>query len=273
MKFPHLFTKLFCSPIALRDVERNAFEAYLLNRIQAPTHQASEHIRTGNERTESILSRFGDVGIVKIHGVIDKRISQAEMECYGGCDLADVDAALSILASDATISTVVLDVNSPGGSVVGVPETAARIAAIAETKEVHAFIDVMACSAGYWLASQADKITANPSAIVGSVGVYMAILDASRMMEDEGLRLQMIKAGKFKDLGSSHRPLTDEETAMLQADVDKLHANFRAAVNAKRTIPNEATEGQWMNAGDSIQFGLVDELTNANLDEFVASLI
>lgn len=273
MKFPHLFTKLFCSPLALRDVERMAFESYLLGRMEVPRHEAREQMKTGNWRTESILSRYGSVAVVQIHGVIDKRISSFEMECYGGCDLADIDSALSIVASDPTIETVVLDINSPGGSVVGVPETGARIAALAQTKEVHAFVDVMACSAGYWLASQADKITANPSAIVGSIGVYMAILDASRWMEDEGLRVQMIKAGKWKDTGSSHRPLTDEETERLQAGVDSIHADFKAACVANRQIDEQAMEGQWMPATDGAVFGLVDELTNANLDEFVAGLI
>lgn len=273
MKFPHLFTKLFCSPLALRDVERLSFESYLLGRISMPQHQAAEKIRTGNWRTESILSRFGDVGIVKIHGVIDKRISAMEMDCYGGCDLADVDSALSILANDPTISTVVLDINSPGGSVVGVAETGARIAALGQIKEIHAFVDVMACSAGYWLASQADRITANPSAIVGSIGVYMAILDASRMMEDEGLRVQMIKAGRWKDTGSSHRPLSDEETAMLQEVVDKLHAQFKAAVTMNRNIAEDAMEGQWIHADEALPLGLVDVVTNASLDDFVAELI
>lgn len=273
MKFPNLFTKLFCSPLALRDVERMAFESYLLGRIQTPQHQAREHMTTGNSRTERILSRYGSVAVVEIHGVIDKRISAFEMECYGGCDLADIDSALSIVANDPTIETVVLDINSPGGSVVGVPETSARIAALTQTKEVHAFVDVMACSAGYWLASQADRITANPSAIVGSIGVYMAILDASRMMEDEGLRIQMIKAGKFKDTGSSHRPLTEEETQQLQSGVDAIHAEFKAACVANRQIDEQAMEGQWMPATDGAVFGLVDELTNANLDEFIAGLI
>lgn len=273
MKFPHLFTKLFCSPLALRDVERMAFESYLLGRIQTPQHHAREHMTTGNSRTERILSRYGSVAVVEIHGVIDKRISAFEMECYGGCDLADIDSALSIVANDPTIETVVLDINSPGGSVVGVPETSARIAALTQNKEVHAFVDVMACSAGYWLASQADRITANPSAIVGSIGVYMAILDASRMMEDEGLRIQMIKAGKFKDTGSSHRPLTEEETQQLQAGVDAIHEDFKAACVANRQIDEQAMEGQWMPATDGAVFGLVDELTNANLDEFLAALI
>jgi protease-4 len=273
MKFPHLFTKLFCTPLALRDVERMAFESYLLGRIETPKHEAMERMRTGNWRVDSILSRYGDVAVIAIHGVIDKRISAFEMECYGGCDLADIDSAISIVANDATISTVVLDINSPGGSVTGVAETGARIAALAEIKEVHAFVDVMACSAGYWLASQADHITANPSAIVGSIGVYMALLDASRWMEDEGLRVQMIKAGKWKDTGSSHRPLTDEETERLQAGVDELHAEFKAACTARRKIAADTMEGQWMKAAEGKALGLVDDVTFASLDEFVASLI
>lgn len=273
MKFPHLFTKLFCQPLALRDVERVAFESYLLGRMEAPAMAAAERVRTGNWRVDRILSRYGDVAVIAIHGVIDKRISAMEMDCYGGCDLSDIDTAIAMVANDASVSTVVLDINSPGGSVIGVAETGERIRRLAELKEVHAFVDVMACSAGYWLASQCDRITANPSAIVGSIGVYLAILDASRWMEDEGLRVQMIKAGRWKDTGSSHRPLTDEETDRLQAGVDKLHADFKAACTLRRDIADESMQGQWMPASDGLPLGLVDEVTSASLDEFVAGLI
>lgn len=308
--YPHLFAKLFRSPLMLRDIEREVFEQQLLTRmfgqewkpgIGWQDRTSLESIQPGMRaelgepgkpkedwiafekdvmaykarmRLEKIYQRFGDVAVVKIDGVIDKRISEMEMSCYGGVDLADVDTILSMCASDPGIQRIVLDIHSPGGSVVGVHETWQRIKAMQETdKEVHAYVNALACSAGYYLGSAADQISAAPSAIVGSIGVYLAVLDASKWMELEGLNLQMIKAGKWKDTGSQHRPLSEEETEKLQAEVDAMHAQFKAAVTENRDIAPEAMEGQWMTAKDGHEHGLVDELTLATLDEFVAELL
>jgi protease-4 len=205
------------------------------------------------------------------------------MECYGGYDIADFDRALIQVAADPAIETVVLNINSPGGSVSGVPESAARVAALTAIKEVHAFVDVMACSAAYYIAAQADHIAAAPSAILGSVGVYLTILDATRAAEMEGLKVELITAGKYKAMGSPFKPLSGEERAMLQDQVTRLHADFRAAVKSGRRAPTErgghqtvsdaSLEGQWFDGGQALAARLVDELTNASLDEYVAALL
>lgn len=285
--YPHLFAKLFCSPLMLRSIERMAFEHHLLQHMGI-AGAAPSTILTGEAalpepkamsegesryRQDRVLETFGDVAVIHIDGVIDKRIGMFEMDCYGGCDLNDVDNALARVATDPRISKVVLDINSPGGSVVGVAETFARIRSIAEEKEVHAFVNTLACSAGYYLAAAADKITAAPSAIVGSIGVYIAILDASRWAELEGLTMQMIKSGKWKDTGSPWRPLNDDEKAKLQASVEKTHAEFKSAVRTNREVDDETMEGQWMTGEEGATLGLVDELTGATLDEYVASLL
>lgn len=281
--FSHLYGKLFRSPLMLRNVEREIFEQHLLSRIYGATAPAfavepaiPQAAATDKMpwRVARVFEQFGDVAVIHIDGVIDKRISSLDMSCYGGCDLADIDAALSICASDPGIQRIVLDIHSPGGSVVGVHETWLRIKQMQETdKEIHAYVNAMACSAGYYIASSADLIAAAPSAIVGSIGVYLAVLDASKWMELEGLHLQMIKAGKWKDTGSQHRPLTEEETSKLQGEVDAMHAQFKSAVTQNRQIAPESMEGQWMTATQGHEQGLVDELTVATLDEYVAGLL
>lgn len=269
MNYPRLFSKLFCQPLALRDIERLSFESYLLGRIDGGLQRAA--LGDHEKRIKWIFEIVGNVAVINIDGVIDKQMSEIEAACYGGADLAIIDAALNEVAKSSTLTHVVLNVNSPGGSVVGVEETGARIAELGKDREIHAYIDVMACSAGYWLASQADIIYANPSAIVGSIGVYMAVLDASKWMEDEGLRTQMIKAGKWKDTGSSHRPLTEEETERLQASVDRIHNQFKAAVTRNRAIPDSLMEGQWSAASEAPQ--LVDKIGGLTLDEYVGALL
>lgn len=277
--YPHLFAKLFCQPLMLRSIERQTFERHLLNRMGGDStvivNSAPQALDRSQmpARQQRVFEQVGSVAVVRIDGVIDKRISDFDMECYGGVDLADIDGALAKVAADPGITRLVLDINSPGGSVVGVQETYARIAEIAQTKEVHAYVNCLACSAGYYLAGAADIISAAPSAIVGSIGVYIAILDASKAAEMDGLNMQMIKAGDKKDTGSPWRPLTDDEKARLQADVDDIHKRFKAAVTTNREIDPSAMEGQWMTAEQGAALGLVDNLTGATLDEYVSALL
>ena len=282
--YPHLFTKLFCQPLLLRDLERRTFEQSLLHHmgmiqqhqtvaVVSPQAPAALDRSQMGWRQQRVFEQFGDVAVVHIDGVIDKRVSGFDLECYGGVDLADVDAALSAVQSDAGITRVVLDIHSPGGSVVGVHETYTRLSKLAESKEVHAYVNALACSAGYYLASAADIIAAAPSAIVGSIGVYIAMLDASRWAEIEGLAMQTIKAGKWKDMGSPWRPLTKEEKQRLQDDVNSIHAQFKTAVTANRDIEDDAMEGQWMTAEQGADLGLVDDLTGDTLDEYVTGLL
>lgn len=297
--YPRLFRELFCSPLMLHAPTRAAFETELLRRMYgdstlaaipiAPRADLGDSGRAKADwvefykdmeatdqqmRYERIYERTGSVAVVKIDGAIGKRLTQFEMDCYGGVDLADVDHVLSLAMQDSRVSTVVLDIHSPGGSVIGVHETYTRIMALAQTKEVHAFVNAMSCSAGYYIASAADHIAAAPSAIVGSIGVYMAMLDASRWYENEGLKINVMQGGKWKTMGAEWKALTDEERTKLQAGVDALHTQFRAAVNEKRPqVAAETMEGQWMTAQEGLDLGLVDELTGATLDEYVSALL
>lgn len=300
--YPRLFSKLFCQPVMITEPVRYALEAALLGRMglshrgRAPAqlHEDNPDLDGTDDETTSapppgdwrvarIYQTFGSVAVVELAGVIDKHISDFEMECYGGCDVSDFDRALSQAAADPAIEKIVLTINSPGGSVTGVPESAARVAALTAQKEVHAFVDSMACSAAYYIASQADHIAAAPSAVLGSIGVYMTLVDATRAAEMEGYKIELITAGKFKAMGSPFKPLTDEERAMLQASVIELHTDFKAAVKTGRraatergghqTVADSAMEGQWFDGKKALGARLVDELTGRSLDEYVAALL
>jgi protease-4 len=311
--YAHLVQKLFCSPLLVLPTTYSTFERALLQRIGMPfAGEASDpfarrgaqfHSRrvTMNdktvEETESgpvletpaqqrqrrvarVLVVYGDVAVISIAGVIDKRLSDFELECYGGCDLADVDAAIAQVAADPKISRVVFDFHSPGGSAAGVPETAARIRALGDYKnkggagkETHARVEILCASAAQWLASQCDVVTACPSATLGSVGVYCALLDQSGWLEKEGLKVNLIKAGKFKAMGASFKALEDGERAMLQDRVNALWAQFKEEVCSMRDVPADAMEGQTFTAADAKKRCLCDNINPATLDEYVSALL
>lgn len=279
--YPHLFHKLFCEPLMLHGPVRQTFEATLLSRMGGESSpipvaligQPQQTPPPADYRVRKIYQSYGAVDVITIDGVIDKRISDFDMECYGGCDLADVDAALAHSAADPNVTRTILDIHSPGGSVVGVHDTYSRIAALTESREVHAYVNRMACSAGYYLAAPADIIAASPTAIIGSIGVYLALLDASGWYEKQGLKINAMQGGKYKTAGAEWKPLSDEERALFQARTDSLYAQFKAAVTASRQVDDSTMQGQWFDGAQAQQLGLVDEITGATLDEYIISLM
>lgn len=265
MRYDRLFTKLYCKPLLIQHAAFIGLETALRN------HAANFHatgIKAGkvsansrNERIARILDRpAADTAIVHVDGVIDKHISDFDMECYGGYDLADLDGALNAVAGDPTIQNVMLVFNSPGGTVTGVPESGARIAALADTKNVFAFTEGMCCSAAYWLASQADQVFSTASADVGSIGVYLALLDMTEAMAAEGVKVNVLKSGDYKTMGAPFKPLTNEERAMFQDEVDRIGQMFRAAVTSKRDIAGSTMQGQSFFGSAALDVGLVDAI-------------
>jgi signal peptide peptidase SppA len=228
------------------------------------TGQKAERLTASSakNRIARIVERpSADTAVVHIDGVIDKHISDFEMECYGGYDLRDLDAAIGAIANESEIQNVMLMVNSPGGTVTGVPESGARIAALASQKNVFAFTEGMCCSAAYWLASQADQIFSTASSDVGSIGVYLALLDMTEAMDKEGVAVNVMKSGDYKTMGAPFKKLTKEERAMFQAEVDHIGEMFRAAVTSKRPdVSDETMQGQSFFGGAALGVGLVDAI-------------
>ncbi len=282
--YPRLMQKLLLQPIALRtDIAMN-FVRHLTQRANsphpvlvateaAPTPKAETRTQTAQTRRDAILEIYGSVAVIRIEGVIDKAVSEADLDCYGGCDLDDVTNALAAVDENPSIDTIVLYLNTPGGSVIGLEECAERIAAMRETHEIHAFFDVECCSAGYYLASQCDWIASTPSAFTGSIGTRMLWLDESKALEKEGITVHAFASGKFKLMGASFKPPTDEEAQMARDLVNRLSAEFKAAATSLRQIPADAMEGQAFQGRDALAFNAVDEVINCTLDEYVSNLM
>ena len=109
---------------------------------------------------------------------------------------------------------------------------------------------------------------------MGSIGVYLAMIDRSRQLDAAGIKVNVIQGGKWKTVGADHKPLADDERDMLKAKVDALTERFRASVNARRPQVEASTmEGQWFEAEEGLTLGLVDELTGGTLDEYVTRLL
>lgn len=245
-------------PSVHRNIQKQ-LENVLQGKTQLPDMPMDDE---DEEEEEEELSMVSDIGVITIDGIIGKHLGMLETMC-GGVDVDIVSEMLDELSEDPNINTIVMYFNTPGGTVTGVPELAEKIAEVAKTKQVIAYADVLCASAGYYLASQANAIYAAPSAELGSIGVYSIYFDESVALANEGIKVNAISAGKYKLMGAPFRPMTDEERAMLQKDVDEIYNQFKSAVTSKRPISDDDMQGQVFSNGDLITKNLIDGNINS----------
>lgn len=204
------------------------------------------------------------VAVIPITGVLVPRASMMT-EISGGTSLQKVGAAIDAAAADPAISAIVLDVDSPGGSVSQVTETAAKIRAARESKRVVAVANGTAASAAYWLASQADEVVASPSSLVGSIGVLSAHENHQAAEEQRGVQTTFVHAGRYKVEGHPLGPLEDDARAELQRMVDDFYGMFVADVARGRgvsaaTVRADYGEGRVFPAKRAMAAGMVDRI-------------
>jgi signal peptide peptidase SppA len=217
----------------------------------------------------AVLEKFPPFAIVPVKGVIGSKLSELDRMC-GCCDIKVVEEMLEDCERDASITTVILDIDSPGGTSVGVPELAARIRGM--SKKVVSFTDSEACSAAYWLGSQASEFYATGSASVGSIGCYIAYEDESARYANEGVVVDVIRAGRVKGAGIAGTSLSSDQREMLQSEVDEIHSDFKTDVKAVREFVDDASmEGQIFSGKKAADAGLVTGLV-LGFDEMMESL-
>jgi len=223
---------------------------------------------------KAIRAVKGKVGVICIFGPMDQRLT-AEMEKAGGTPLDFVSRALDSLLGNAAIGAIVLLFDSPGGSIYGVEELSDKIFAARDQKPIYAMVDSLMCSAAYWIGTAASMVICTPGGICGSVGCYIMHIDESKALEDEGLKVTMVSAGKYKVEHSSHTPLTDEAKADLQGRVDAIYDKFTLALKRNRATSIENVrqnygQGRVLMADDALRAGMVDRVMT--FDELIGKL-
>jgi capsid assembly protease len=216
---------------------------------------------SGSDMSGGICYEVKDgLALIQLSGVVVKK---AMPDLCGPplIDLAVLDLLLMDIAADESIRTLVLDLDTPGGCAIGLSETAERMAAVRESgTRIVAFTDFQCCSAGYWLAACADEIIASPSAQVGSIGTYIALLDETERMKMKGLKLRLFRDGDFKALGMPGKEWTEKEEQFMSDRLEFWSAQFKDHVRSRRSgITDETMQGQSFDAG-SAPAGLIDRL-------------
>lgn len=214
----------------------------------------------------------GGTAVIPIYGIIGQKLGLLEKSC-GAVGVEDIAADLATALASPDVRQIILDIDSPGGTVGGVPELASTIARADKVKPVYAYSSGSMCSAAYWLVCGAREISIAQTADVGSIGVYLPFLDQSKAFENEGLVMDVIKAGEFKGQGLPGTSLSPEYRQLLQAEVNQIHAWFTAHVKANRPkAQTSAMEGQSFMGQAAVAAGLADRVV-ASIREVATSRI
>ncbi len=216
-------------------------------------------------RSVAILPLFGT--ILPRTGWLDELLGATGAEAFGG--------AFDALMANSEVGSVVLNVDSPGGVIDGVPELAAKIFSARGTKPIVAVANQWATSAAYWIAAAADEVVATPSATVGSIGVMAVHVDRSEANKAEGLNYTYVTSSPQKAALNPDEPLSADALGDLQARVDEAGDMFTKALAKYRGITPAAVrerygQGRVMSAKEGLAAGMVDRIET--LEETIARL-
>lgn len=167
---------------------------------------------------------------------------------------------------DLSVKAVVLRVDSPGGAVAPSQEIYEEVRKAVAKKPIVVSMGSVAASGGYYIASPATRIVANPGTLTGSIGVIMEIPNVEGLMSKIGVKTEVIKSGKHKDIASVFRGINKEDREILQTVLDNVHNQFiQAVAEGRKMLPDDVqriADGRVFTGEQALKAGLIDELGN-----------
>jgi len=206
-------------------------------------------------RTGSVMVSVGDkIGILEVSGAI--------------VDARRIIEQIDDFRDRSNIKAVVVRIDSPGGGVAPSQEIHAELKHLADEKPLVVSMGSVAASGGYYLAVAGERIFANPGTITGSIGVIMSFPNYQELMGKVGIQTEVVKSGRFKDIGSSSRTFSEADRALLQVMIDDVHQQFVEAISFGRNMSIERLQpfidGRIFTGRQAKKAGLIDELGTLN---------
>ena len=260
---PRLLRALTAEVLAIDRRTLDAFVGVIRRRglegVSFDGHELHAELHVAHPRAGRRAKGDRNVQVIPIVGVIANRTQSLGV---GALQLGyDIDQA----AASSRVDAIVLDIDSPGGTVTGVPELAEKIFAARQKKPVVAVANGLMASAAYWVGAAADEIVASPSSEIGSIGVFALHEDWSKALEDEGVVVTEISAGKYKTEGAPWKPLDEEAAEFFHERVAEAYdwfvkdvARFRG--DSVANVRNGYGEGRVLGAKQAKAVGLIDRI-------------
>lgn len=279
--FPHVLAAFYGSPWAILPAKLQEIEAVLWRRIAGGTQPVepvafddSDDFTPSSNEKQKPYKLQGAAAVIQVYGTITPRPSVFS-SWSGGTSAEGIGRAVEQAAADPQAEAIVLDIDSPGGSVFGMPEAAGKILAARKSKPIYAVANHVAASAAYWIATQAHTIAVTPAGQVGSVGVIWAHTDYSKFEEQLGRKTTYITAGKYKAEGNQDNPLDPDAAGEMQRVVNEYYAMFLAGVAKGRGVKAERVErdfgqGRMSLAAQAVELKMADRV--ATLEQIVAEV-
>jgi signal peptide peptidase SppA len=222
----------------------------------------ADYFQQIDARRKAHLGTQGRVHVMGLHGTISQRPS---LFASGGTSTDEFGREFNGALRDPDVGAILIDADTPGGSVFGVHETSEMIYRARGQKPVVAIANSEAYSAGYYLASAADELWVTPTGMVGSVGVVATHIDYSQQNEALGIAVTYITQGQYKVEGNPDAPLEKEARAELQRHVDRYYGMFVQSVARNRGTTVEKVEsdfgqGRIVGAESAMKRGMVDRI-------------
>ena len=211
-------------------------------------------------------SKSGSDGIawIKVRGVISEEDNSSPFSLPSGASA--ISKRVREAAKNPHVKAIVLDINSPGGTVASVQDIYSEILKAKEQgKKVVALFRDVAASGAFYIAMAADQIVAEPGTITGSVGVIMQAGNVTKLFDKIGIEVNPITSGKYKDIGSVYREMSPAERAILQDMVNDTYTQFFKVVQkgrpgVKQVVLNEYTDGRVFTGQRAFELGFIDKL-------------
>lgn len=274
MNYTRIAKAVVETPWAITRDKLNEIEAFLEFQMVGGKFTGDElRARFGEGPTAPQPAKRGAIAVIPLHGVISHRMG-GMTEMSGGMSTERFAKMFREAMADDSVSAIVADIDSPGGTIAGVTELFGEImAARGHGKKLYAHINALGASAAYWIAAAFDEVWATPSAMVGSIGIIAAHLDASKAEEREGVTRTTFTAGKFK--GEGHGPLSDEAKAAIQGRLDEAYVVMSGDIGKGRGVTPAAVrggfgEGRVVSAKEGLKLGMVDKI--GTFDQLVGKL-
>jgi signal peptide peptidase SppA len=216
----------------------------------------------------------GSVTVLPVYGMIMHRGNMmGDISGPRGTSTEQLSAQLRQAINDPNVKAIVMDFDTPGGTVDGVPELAAEILDARGKKQITAVSNCLCASAGYWLASACSEIVASESSLTGSVGVYAAHQDESAALEKEGVKVTLIQYGENKTNGNPYQALSEDARSNMQKMVNAYGTMFdKSVAKGRKTSAAKVHEnfgqGLVFTAADAVSIGMVDSI--GTLDDVLA---
>ena len=213
----------------------------------------------------SVIPGTDCVAVLAVDGVISSSSSRGFMS-EQSVSPSEVSSLLEEASKDGSIKSVLLEINSPGGSAVASKEIFDELADF--DKPVVAYLGEEAASGGYYVAAAADEIVSNPNTLTGSIGARFEVLNYAELFSKIGVQQESIKSGELKDIGAPYRNMTPEERTLLSSLINQTFENFlsdvRQARNGKLKEPffSRILDGRVIGAKEALSAGMVDSLGN-----------